>query len=64
MEIFEKIILDKQSEMKARDEMASEYDSQISDYKHVIEIVSCVRKLNPKKGELIFDAGCGTGRII
>ena len=55
---------DKKNEMLCRDEEASIYEKLISDYQHRVEIKTCLEKLNPKKDELILDAGCGTGRLI
>ena len=54
---------DKKNEMLCRDEEASIYEKLISDYQHRVEIKTCLEKLNPKKDELILDAGCGTGRF-
>lgn len=53
----------KTKEMKQRDRLAREYNSLISDYQHHVEIISSIKKINPKEGEYILDLGCGTGRI-
>lgn len=49
--------------MDIRDKEAKIYDDLISDYQHKVEIPTVVKKLNLQRGEFIFDAGSGTGRI-
>lgn len=53
----------KMKEMEQRNRLAKEYDKFISDYQHKVEIASAIEEINPKEGEYILDAGCGTGRI-
>lgn len=53
----------KAKEISLRDNLANEYDAQISDYQHKVEINTVLKKLYPQKRECILDLGCGTGRI-
>ena len=53
----------KVKEISLRDNLAEEYDAQISDYQHKVEINTVIKKSYPQKREYILDLGCGTGRI-
>lgn len=56
---------DKKGEILYRDKEAPIYDTVIiPEYQQRVEISSCLERLNPRKNELILDAGCGTGRFV
>lgn len=50
-------------EKSQRDKEALLYDSFLSEYQHHVEWESIYRKFNFQKGDLVLDAGCGTGRF-
>ena len=53
----------KSKEISLRNNLAIEYDAQISKYQHKVEINTVLKKLDPQEGEYVLDLGCGTGRI-
>lgn len=53
----------KMEEINLRDRLAHVYDEQISEYQHLVEVASAIKKLDPLPDEVILDIGCGTGRI-
>lgn len=53
----------KMEEINLRDRLAHVYDEQISEYQHLVEVASTIKKLDPLPDEVILDIGCGTGRI-
>lgn len=56
-------LMTKMEEINLRDQLAHVYDEQISEYQHLVEVASAIKKLDPLPDEVILDIGCGTGRF-
>ena len=56
-------VMTKMEEINLRDRLAHVYDEQISEYQHLVEVASTIKKLDPLPDDVILDIGCGTGRI-
>lgn len=50
-------------ERRLRDAQAATYESHLSPYHHRVEIGHYVKAIRPSRGDLVLDAGGGTGRV-
>ena len=53
----------KMQEMIARDQGAVSYENTTSPLRFRLEIVPCLKALQPEETDVVVDLGCGTGRV-
>ena len=53
----------KMEEINMRCRLAYVCDEQISEYQHLVEVASAIKRLDPPSDGVILDIGGGTGRI-